>query len=154
MKRLALVALLLGASLAGLPALAQEHFTEGPVWAVSYYRTKPGKFDDYMKYLRANFVVTTAEEKKQGLILDSKILLNPAVREEKDWDVLIATLHTSYGKALDFNQADEDKFKAIAEKHYKTKDEAKQREMASPRFAMRDYLGTRYVREVSLKPLP
>ena len=154
MKRFTLAALLLGACFSGLPALAQEHFTEGPVWAVSYYRTKPGKFDDYMKYLRANFLTTTAEQKKQGLILDAKVLLNPAVRDANDWDVLIATLHTSFGKALDFNQSDEDKIKAIAEKHYKTKDEAKQREMASPRLAMRDYIGSRYLREVNLKPLP
>ena len=27
---------------------AQEHWTEGPVWVVNYYRTKPGKFDDYL----------------------------------------------------------------------------------------------------------
>ena len=154
MKRLTLIALALGACLTGASALAQEHFTEGPVWAVSYYRTKPGKFDDYMKYLRANFVVTTAEQKKQGLILDSKVLLNPAVRDANDWDVLIATLHTSFGKALDFNQGDEDKFKAIAEKHYKTKDEAKQRDMSAPRFQMRDFVGTRTIREVNLKPLP
>jgi hypothetical protein len=153
MKRLTLVALLLGACLTGLPALAQEHFTEGPVWEVSYYRTKPGKFDDYMKYLRANFLVTTVEEKKQGLILDAKILLNTP-RDANDWDIAIATLYTSFGKALDFNQSDEDKLKAIAEKHYKTKDEAKQRDMSAPRFQMRDYIGTRYLREVTLKPLP
>ena len=44
--------------------------------------------------------------------------------------------------------------KAIAAKHYKTSDEQKQNEMASKRFEMRDFRGTRYVREVTLKPMP
>ncbi|MGZ5427073.1 MAG: hypothetical protein ACXWE1_07665, partial [Thermoanaerobaculia bacterium] len=70
------------------------------------------------------------------------------------WDIAIATLYPSFGKALDFNQGDDDKRKAIAEKQFKTKDEAKQRETIAPRFAMRDALGTRYLREVTLKPLP
>jgi hypothetical protein len=55
---------------------------------------------------------------------------------------------------MDFNQADDDKRKAIAESQFKTKDEAKQRDIIAPRFAMRDALGTRYLREVTLKPLP
>ena len=59
-----------------------------------------------------------------------------------------------FGKALDFNQGDDDKQEGIAEKQFKTKDEAKQQEMIAPRFAMRDALGTRYLREVTLKPMP
>ncbi len=43
--------------------------------------------------------------------------------------------------------------KAIAVKHYKTQDEAKQREMGVRRFEMRDYKGTRHIREVTLKPM-
>lgn len=154
MRRLAALALLAGSCVLATPALAQEHYTEGPVWAVSYIRTKPGKFDDYMKYLRSSYMVSASENKKQGLILDTKILLNPALRDEKDWDIAIATLYPSFGKALDFNQGDDDKRKAIAEKQFKTKDEAKQREIIAPRFEMRDSLGTRYLREVTLKPMP
>lgn len=152
-KLLAIAAVTLLTSVAA-PLIAQEHWTEGPVWSVSYYRTKPGKFDDYVKYLRANYLVTTAESKKQGLIMDSKILINPAPRDEKDWDIAIATLFPSYAKALDYNASDDEKQKAIAEKHYKTKDESKQREMSAPRFGWRDHLSTRFIREVTLKPLP
>ncbi len=39
---------------------AQEHYTEGNVREVSFYRTKPGQFDEYMKYLRANFLPLSA----------------------------------------------------------------------------------------------
>ena len=153
MKKFVMSLLIVGSSLGTAAALAQEHYTEGPVWAVNYLRTKPGKFDDYMKYLRSNYLPSASEAKKQGLILDTKILLNTP-RDANDWDIAIATLYPSFGKALDFNQSDDDKRKAIAEKQFKTKDEAKQQEMTAPRFAMRDALGTRYLREVVLKPLP
>ena len=48
---------------------AQEHYTEGSVRAVSFYRTSPGQFDAYLKYLRANFLPQQEEAKKQGLKL-------------------------------------------------------------------------------------
>lgn len=134
-------------------ASAQEHWTEGPVWACSAYRTKQGQFDDYLKYLRQNYAVTTAEAKKQGLILDSKLFVQVPARPD-DWDVLICSLYPSFAKALDFNASDDEKNKAISAKHYKTSDQDKQREVAAKRFAMRDFLGTTYPREVSLKPLP
>ncbi|HEX5854391.1 MAG TPA: hypothetical protein VFZ57_02120 [Thermoanaerobaculia bacterium] len=153
MKKFVVCSLFLGFCLAAAPALAQEHYTEGPVWAVNYIRTKPGKFDDYMKYLRSSYMFSAGEAKKQGLILDTKILVNTP-RDANDWDIAIATLYPSFGKAMDFNQADDDKRKAIAESQFKTKDEAKQREIIAPRFTMRDALGTRYLREVTLRPMP
>lgn len=152
MKRfLVMAAMGLLFSVAG--AVAQEHWTEGPVWTVSFYRTEQGKFDEYMKYLRANAVPVVAEEKKQGLILDFKVFVK-APSNPSDWDVAIATLQPSYGKALDFNQGDADKIKAIQAKHWKTTDEDKQRDLSSSRLAMRKAIGTEYAREVNLKPMP
>jgi len=134
-------------------ALAQEHWTEGSVRSVSFYRTTPGHFDDYMKYLRTHYIVTIAETKKQGLILDSKVFVKTPV-DANDWDVAIATLFSSYGKALDFNAGDDAKSKAIQSQHFKTPDQEKQREMTAPRFEMRKALGTTYTREVTLRPMP
>jgi hypothetical protein len=153
MKRLASLALALLSCLAVSPALAQEHWTDGPVWGVSFYQTKPGKFDDYVKWLRGNYLSVVAEEKAQGLILDSKVFINSARTSPTDWDICVATLFPSYGKALDYSASDEAKFKAIAAKQFKTPDEQKQQEMMAPRFEMREYLGTKYIREVTLKPL-
>jgi hypothetical protein len=137
----------------GGTAVAQEHWTEGSVWAVSFYRTTPGHFDDYMKYLRSHYVVTSAEAKKEGLILDSKVFVKDPTGPN-DWDVCIATLFPSYGKALDYNKAEDEKSKAIQSKHWKTPDQEKQRQMSAPRFEARTFLGTQYVREVNLRPLP
>jgi hypothetical protein len=134
-------------------AAAQEHWTEGPVWACTAYRTKPGHFDDYMKYLRANYVVTSAEQKKQGLILDSKVFTkfpsNP-----QDWDVMICSQYPSYGKALDFDADADAKNKAISATHFKTADQDKQREVTAQRFEYRDFVFSDLIREVTLRPLP
>ena len=154
MKKLAVLALAVASSAFALPSIAQEHWTEGPVWQIDYYRTKPGKFDDYVKYLRNSVTPQTAELKKQGLILDSKMFINPSPNGEHDWNIAIATLHANFGKALDYDAQDDAKGKAIAEKHFKTRDENKQREIIAPRFGWRDYIRTSYVREVTLKPLP
>lgn len=151
MKPLCLAALV--SCLAAPVANAQEHFTEGPVWECSAYRTKQGHFDDYMKYLRQNFLPQGQEAKKAGLVLDQKIYTHvPEI--PTDPDVLLCTLHASFAKALDYNATDDAKTKDIAAKHYKTPDEQKQRDIAARRFEFRDFLGTSYYREVTLKPLP
>src|SRR5262245_3908279 len=51
-KRIGLAAAVLAC--ASVPAVAQEHWTEGPVWACEAYRTSPGQFDAYLKYIRTN----------------------------------------------------------------------------------------------------
>jgi len=133
-------------------AAAQEHWTEGPVWEVSFYRTAPGHFDDYLKYLRKNVLPQNAEAKRQGLVLDQKVFVKPATAPG-DWDIAFATLYKNMA-ALYYNAENDKKAKAIAEKHYKTGDEEKQRDMAKPRFEWRTFLGTTITREVTLKPLP
>jgi adenosine deaminase len=132
--------------------LAQEHYTEGNVRTVSYYRTSPGQFDNYMKYLRTNFLPVQEEAKKQGLIVGYSVLLNVPSSQD-DWDVAIVTINKSFGDALDYNQNEADKMKKIQQDHYKTTDENKMDEMTSKRFEMRTYMGTKYFREVTLKPL-
>lgn len=82
----------------GTQVQAQEHWTEGPVWVINYYRTKPGKFDDYIKFLRRNFAKISVEQKKAGLILDAKILLQPTVNSANDWDVAVAYLYQALVK--------------------------------------------------------
>ena len=148
-KRIGLPAVVLAC--ASVPAIAQEHWTEGPVWACEAYRTSPGQFDAYMKYIRTNVEPQNIEAKKQGLILDYKAFVK-APSDPSDYDVLFCTLFPNYGKALDYSKEDEDKADAIAAAHFATPDEDKQREMIKPRLDMRTYLGTTYVREVTLRP--
>ena len=134
-------------------AAAQEHWTEGPVWECSAYRTNPGMFDTYLKWIRSHSEPINEEAKKQGLIVDYKAFVK-APRDENDYDVLFCTLFSSYGQALDYNKGDDEKFDKISAAHWATADEDKQREQSAPRLEMRRYLGTSYVREVNLRPMP
>lgn len=136
---------------ASTSAVAQEHWVEGPVWECSAYRTNPGQFDTYLNWIRKHSEPINAEAKKQGLILDFKTFVK-APQNANDHDVLFCTLYSSYGKALDYNQGDDDKFDAISAAHWATTDEDKQAEMANPRLEMRKFLGTSYDREVTLRP--
>jgi hypothetical protein len=145
------IGLVAAGALCASAAVAQEHWTEGPVWQCDAYRTAPGQFDNYLKYIRKTVEPQNIEAKKQGLILDYKTFVK-APNDPQDYDVLFCTLYPNYGKALDYSQADEDKADAIAASHFATPDEDKQQEMIKPRLDMRTYLGTTYVREVTLKP--
>ena len=131
---------------------AQEHYTEGNARVVSFYRTNPGQFDNYMKYLRANFLPNQEEAKNQGLILDYYVLLNQPSNPD-DWDVAVGYIYKSFGDALDYNQGNADKMKEIQSKHFKTKDDDKIRDLMAKRFDMRKFLGVKYIREITLKPM-
>lgn len=153
MKKLTLLTILLCCSLGFVQqAQAQENFTEGPVWVINYYRTKPGKFDDYMKYLRANYAKSVAKQKQAGIIVDSKVLLNPTVSGPEDWDVAIAYLYSDYGR-LNYNQSVEDQMEKIsAEISGERNKEKRETKVDATRFPLRDYVRTRLLREVTLKP--
>ena len=151
MKSKAIGLLAAGFAFASFSAIAQEHWTEGPVWACEAYRTSPGQFDAYLEYIRAQVEPQNMEAKKQGLILDYKTFIHTR-DSENDYDVLFCTLFSSFGKALDYNKTDDDKAKAISAAHFATADEDKQAEMIKPRLDMRTYMGTSYHREVTLRP--
>jgi hypothetical protein len=129
---------LLAAGILLTPALsqAQEHWNEGPVWQCGSYQTAPGMFDTYLNWIRKHSEPINAEAKRQGLILDFKTFVKDR-SDPNDYDVLFCTLHSSYGKALDYNKGDDDKGKAIAAAHWATPNEDKQTEMASSRLEMR-----------------
>ncbi|MFN2517137.1 MAG: hypothetical protein ABR556_13090 [Pyrinomonadaceae bacterium] len=153
MKKLTLLTILFCCSLGFVKqAQAQENFTEGPVWVINYYRTKPGKFDEYMKFLRANFAKTAAKQKQAGILVDAKVLLNPTVSGPDDWDVAIAYLHSDFGR-LNFNQSTDDQLQKIAAEVSGERDREKRNErLDSSRFPLRDYIRTRILREVMLRP--
>ncbi len=136
---------------ASVSAAAQEHWSEGPVWECSAYRTNPGQFDTYFKWIRAHSEPINAEAKKQGLILDFRTFVKPP-RDANDYDVMFCTQYANFAKALDYNKGDDDKYDAISAAHWSSEDDAKRAELAKPRLEMRTYMGTDYVREVMLRP--
>ncbi len=153
MKKLTLLAILSCCSLGFVQqAQAQENYTEGPVWVINYYRTKPGKFEDYLKYLRGNYAKNVAKQKQAGLIVDSKVLINPSVSGPDDWDVAIAYLYSDFGR-LNYNQATEDQLQKIgAEITGEKSKEKRDTKNDATRFPLRDFIRTRFLREITLKP--
>lgn len=83
-----------------IPCLAQDQYREGPVWDITYVRTKPDQRDAYLTSLKENTVPILKEEKKQGLILDYKILNNLTRSDPQDWDLAIAVQYKNFA-ALD-----------------------------------------------------
>jgi hypothetical protein len=59
----------------GLTAQADEHpYSLGTVWEISYIQTKPGKFEDYMKFLSTIYVKEMEAAKAKGLVTSYKVL--------------------------------------------------------------------------------
>jgi hypothetical protein len=103
-------------------ALAQEFYTEGPVWRVTYLNVKPGKMNAALKDLSENFNKVYAQAKQQGLVLDYKAFLNATSTGPNDWNLAVAVLYKGYG-ALDGLQG---KMDAITLKHYGSADNRQQ----------------------------
>jgi hypothetical protein len=63
-------------------------------------RTKPDQRDAYLTSLKENTAPILEEEKKEGLVLDCKILNNLTQKDPHDWDLAIAVQYKNFA-ALD-----------------------------------------------------
>ena len=153
MKKLSAAALAAVAVCAVGTASAQEHWKEGPVWNCSYYQVLPGKWDEYMLYLRRNTLPLQMAQKKAGLVMEYR-LFTKEQQDANDWNIAACTLHPSYGKAMDFDAAEDAKADEIAAAHWKTQDRDAQTRAAAARFELRKFIGSSMMRQVDLKPMP
>lgn len=144
MKKYTLPALGLLLMLA-MQAIAQEHYTEGPIWQVSLIRIKPNQNDAYLSSLRANSKPLLDEEKKQGIILDYKIFLNTTKHDPEDWDISLAVQYKNFA-ALDGLTA---KGEAVRDKILGSKQAAQT--VGEKRTEMREVISTMLLREINLK---
>src|SRR5436309_13503893 len=69
-------------------AQSDAPYTEGPVWAITMVKTKAGMTDDYLKMLAKIYKSTSEEAKKQGIIMDYKILLGDSSNSQ-DFEILL-----------------------------------------------------------------
>ena len=69
-------------------AQSDAPYTEGPVWDITMVKTKYGMTDDYLKAIAKTFKGASEEAKKEGLIVDYKILLGNA-SSAQDYNILI-----------------------------------------------------------------
>ena len=100
--------------------------------------------DDYLKNLAGAYKTTSEEAKKQGVIMDYKILLGDASNKD-DFDIM---LMVQYKNMAAFDGLRE-KTDPIARKLIGTQDVMRQASVK--RMEVREIMGTKLMREVTLK---
>ncbi len=119
-------------------------YNEGPVWTLTMIKTKTGLADEYLKQITGTVKPVYDEEKKQKIILDYKIL-NGEASGPQDFNILILVEYPNWA-ALDNLR---DKMDPIVEKIMGAEDQ--RRETAVKRLDIREILGTKTMREITLK---
>jgi hypothetical protein len=119
-------------------------YTEGTVWEMTMVKTKPGMSDDYLKNLAKAYRATSDEAKKQGIIMDYKILIGDGANRD-DFDILLMVQYKNMA-ALDELR---EKTDPIAAKLIGGEDQIRQG--AVKRMEIREILGTKTMREITLK---
>jgi hypothetical protein len=119
-------------------------YSEGPVWVVTMVKTKAGMSDDYLKSISQTVKPVMEAEKAQKLILDYKIL-NGDAASPQDFNILIMVEYPNMA-ALDGLR---DKTDPIFEKVMGSEDQ--RRAIAVKRLDIREILGAKTMREITLK---
>ena len=139
-----MIALAFFASITLSRAQSDAPYTEGTVWNITMVKTKYGMTDDYLKGLAKTFKGTLDEAKKQNLILSYKVLLgDPAT--PNDFDILLMV----ESKDMAAFDGSREKFDPIAKKIEGSVEQQKQ--TAVKRLEIREILGAKLMREITLK---
>jgi hypothetical protein len=125
--------------------LAQEHYTEGPVWRVSLIRVKPTHMDDYLTTLQNSSKPFYEEAKRQGIIMDYKVFLKETKASPEDWDICVAVQLKNHA-AMDGLDA---KMEAVRDKVLGGKQQAHQ--LAEKREEIRETVSLEVMEEIMLK---
>ena len=92
-KRILLVlAAILSISASATRADDDHAYTFGPVMIVSFVRTQPGMFEDYLRYLDGPYKRLMEESKKQGIIVDYAIY-GARPRDGQDADLVLTVTY-------------------------------------------------------------
>ena len=128
----------------GMSSGSNAPYTEGPVWTITMVKTRTGLDDEYLKSIAQTFKGVMEEEKKQGLVMDYKVLLGDSA-DRNDFNIL---LMVEFKNMAAFDGLRE-KTDPILGKVMGGEDA--QRQLAVKRLDVREILGTKTMREVTLK---
>jgi hypothetical protein len=138
-----LLGFVLCAAMATASAQEAKPYKEGAVTQLSYIKVKPGRFDDYMKYLDTSYKALMEANKKAGLIVGYAIYSTQA-RTPQDPDLVLAI---TYANMAALDKIDEGE--AVAAKVIGSNDV--QNKTFIDRGSMREVLGGQLMRELILK---
>jgi hypothetical protein len=127
-----------------LNSSSQMPTVDGPVWVITFVKTKSGLSDEYLKSITASLKPIYEEEKKQKILLDYKILSGDA-GGERDFNFIIMVEYPNRA-ALDGLR---EKTEPIIDKIIGPA--GKRRDMAAKRLDIREILATKTMREITLK---
>lgn len=125
--------------------LAQEHYTEGPIWRVQLIRVKPTQMDAYLSSLRKSTKPLIEEQKKEGMIVDYKVFLKETKNNPEDWDICVAIQYKNHA-AMDGLAA---KGEAVRDKILGGKAQAQ--ELGEKRAEIREIVSSELLQEIFLK---
>lgn len=145
MKRFALVLVaMLGAASFLVHAQDARSYKEGQVMEVSYIKTKPGKFDDYMAFLAGPYRDLMEANKKAGIIA-AYAVWGARAGSPEEADVVLTTTYANMA-ALD---GLEDREAPQIDKVWGSRE--KSNAAFADRESMRQVLGSDLVRELVLQ---
>src|SRR5438270_6856908 len=119
-------------------------YTEPSVWNITLVKTKDGLDDDYLRSIAQTFKGTMEEEKKQGLIMDYKVLIGDA-SDRNDFNILLMVEYKNMAAFDGLREKTEPIMAKVLGGH------DAQRQLAVKRLDVREILGTKTIREVILK---
>jgi hypothetical protein len=123
----------------------EDHaYTLGPVTVVSFVRTEPGMFDEYLRYLSNTYKKIMEAQKKQGIVTDYAVY-QALPRDAQDADVILTITYKNMA-AFDTLQASTD---PLIKEVFGSLPKAAS--ASADREKLRKQLGSQMVRQLILK---
>ena len=141
---LLLLAAILTVSASVTRAQEDHAYTQGPVVIVSFVRTEPGMFDEYVRYLDVTYKRLMEEYKRQGIVTDYAIF-QAIPRDPNDADLILTVTYKNMA-AFDELQARTD---PVVKQAFGSLPKAAS--ASAERDKMRKQLGSQMVRQLILK---
>jgi hypothetical protein len=141
---LLLITAVLALSTAAIRAQEDHAYTQGTVTIVSFIRTEPGMFEEYLRYLASTYKKLMEEQKKQGTITDYAVY-QALPRDPQDADLILTVTYKNMA-AFDGLQARVD---PVVKQTFGSLPKAAS--AAVDRGKMRKEIGSQLVRQLILK---
>jgi len=141
---LLLLAAILTVSTSVTRAQEDHAYTQGPVTIVSFVRTEPGMFEEYLRYLSNTYKKLIETQKKQGIVTDYAIY-QTLPRGPQDADLILTVTYKNMA-ALDGLQERTD---PLVKETFGSLPKASS--ASADRDKLRKQLGSQLVRQLILK---